>query len=277
MLLELGVGADILRGIGWLIWLLIAAALVVAFTQPKTKLGKAVAVSLVLGVVASIFVPEAIRQYEHKRRYAKAKALFDERCKTAGEKIYRTVEDVEGIFLKNIRPAVVASSSQYDSDDQYGHNVGGEKYIAYYLIGSSDSISRYRFVEAINNGVKLRYSTPLSAEISREYWSSGGGEVTIDTIPIQALSAQYSVEWKDVSTKEDRDQWIAGGRIQIKDMATGEVLGERTGYLWETGFGSTAGERAPWAWARYYANSCPSLKLHNRTFVEKVLKPSKGD
>lgn len=33
------------------------------------------------------------------------RALFDERCKTvAGEKIYRTVEDVEGIVLLKVRP-----------------------------------------------------------------------------------------------------------------------------------------------------------------------------
>jgi hypothetical protein len=131
-LLELGVGADILRGIGWLIWLLIAVALGVAFTKPKTRLGKAVAVSLVLGVVASIFVPEAIRQYEHKQRYAKAKALFDERCKTAGEKIYRTVEGVEGFFLENPRRRI--RNRDWADRDWIGAGFPGASGGGYYIM-----------------------------------------------------------------------------------------------------------------------------------------------
>ncbi|WP_298643439.1 hypothetical protein [uncultured Cardiobacterium sp.] len=39
---------------------------------------------------------------EFQARYNKAKAIFDERCKTAGEKIYHTVEGVEGITLLNV-------------------------------------------------------------------------------------------------------------------------------------------------------------------------------
>ena len=48
-----------------------------------------------------------MREYQAKRdefqaRYNKAKAIFDERCKTAGKKIYYTVEGVEGITLLNV-------------------------------------------------------------------------------------------------------------------------------------------------------------------------------
>ena len=34
-MLELGVGADLLRGIGWLLWLLIGGALWLALSKPK--------------------------------------------------------------------------------------------------------------------------------------------------------------------------------------------------------------------------------------------------
>src|SRR6218665_2453541 len=34
----------------------------------------------------------------------KGKALFDERCKTAGAKVYKTVEDVEGVLLQEVWP-----------------------------------------------------------------------------------------------------------------------------------------------------------------------------
>jgi hypothetical protein len=276
-MLELGVGADIVRGIGGILWGLLVIALLVALFKPKSLKAKALASLLVLGIFFGPMVPGALRAHEYQQRYAKAKALFDERCKTAGEKIYRTVDKVDSVLLTSLRPIQISDNSQYDKNDQYGYNVGGEEYIRYYLIGSSDLTSRYQFVEAPSEKLKLRYSTPLSAANSYEYWVKGGGKVTIESKEIDSFSARYSVEWQDVSTKEDRDSWIAGGALRITDRKTGEVLGERVGYLFETGFGNTAGQRSPWSWARYYAKSCPTLNEHNRVFVEKVLKPNKGE
>ncbi len=53
----------------------------------------------------------AQRWYERRQvekaaefRYQTALALFEERCKTAGEKITRTVEGVEGVLLLKLRP-----------------------------------------------------------------------------------------------------------------------------------------------------------------------------
>ena len=37
-----------------------------------------------------------------QKEYLESKAIFEERCKSAGEKIYQTVENVEGITLLNI-------------------------------------------------------------------------------------------------------------------------------------------------------------------------------
>ena len=39
-----------------------------------------------------------------KARLAKAEAMFQERCKKAGEFIHKTVENVEGILLLKVRP-----------------------------------------------------------------------------------------------------------------------------------------------------------------------------
>ena len=276
-MLELGVGADLVRGIGWVLWGLLATALLVALIKPKSIKVKALCTLMVLGIFYGPMVPGALRTHEHQQRYAKAKALFDERCKTAGEKIYRTVEDVEGVLLTNLRPSNISDRSQYEADDQYGHNVGGEEYVRYYLIGGSDLKSRYKYVEAVSEKQKMRFTTPLSAEKSYEYWVKGGGTVGIESKAVDSFTSLYAIEWKDVSTKEDRDFWVAGGALRITDRKTGETLGERVGYLLETGFGSTAGQRSPWSWARYYAASCPSLNEHNRIFVEKVLKPIKGE
>jgi hypothetical protein len=274
----------ILSAIGWgyLIAVLIVVALVLWLVKGKTA--KTVSLLVVIGL-ASVLPLQGYKEYAKEKeaedayrvRLAKAQALFDERCKTAGEKIYRTVDKVDSVLLTSLRPIEISDNSQYDTNDQYGYNVGGEEYVRYYLIGSSDLTSRYQFVEAPREKLKLRYSTPLSAASSYEYWVKGGGKVTIESKEIDSFSARYSVEWQDVSTREDRDSWIAGGALRITDRKTGEVLGERVGYLFETGFGNTAGQRSPWPWARYYAKSCPTLNEHNRVFVEKVLKPIKGE
>lgn len=194
-----------------------------------------------------------------------------------GEKIYRTVDEVEGLLLTPLRPTRISDASQYDADDQYGYNVGGEDYVRYYLIGSSDLVSQYRFIEALTEQGKYRYTTSLNAAKSHDYWTKGGGKIPINVEEVAAFSARYAIEWKDISKKEDRDHWIAGGVLQIKDRSTGELLGERTGYLFEAGMGSTSRQRSPWPWARYYGKYCPSISEHNRVFVEKVLKPTRGE
>jgi hypothetical protein len=95
-----------------------------------------------------------------------------------------------------------------------------------------------------------------------------------------ASLAQYGVSWEDISTDEDRRYWVAGGKLQIIDLRSNEVLAERIGYLFEAGFGSTSGGRRPWVYARlfYSEQACPAFRRHahiNRMFVEKVLAPRK--
>lgn len=274
----------VLAAVGWGYTIVCIVAVALALWLPKGKKAKALSAAVVIGI-ASIVPFRGYEQYRkeqeaaevYKARLAKAQALFDERCKTAGEKIYRTVEGVEGILLTELRPEKTSSSSQYDSDDQYGYNVGGEEYVRYYLAGGSDRVSRYHFVEAPLGTEMRRFTTPLTAADSYQYWTKGGGVVSIASTKVDGFSAKYSVEWKDISTAEDRDSWIAGGSLRITDRATGEVLAERVGYLLESGMGNTDGQRSPWAWARYYGQSCPTVKSHNRVFVERVLKPSKGE
>jgi hypothetical protein len=106
---ELGAGADIFRFIGGLFWFLVIAAILAAVLVPKSKAGKIVAVTTVLGLFIAFPGRWAWqqKQADDARRafVTKAKTLYAEKCKTvAGEKIYRTVPDVEGIVLLKVRP-----------------------------------------------------------------------------------------------------------------------------------------------------------------------------
>ncbi len=149
--------------------------------------------------------------------------------------------------------------------------------MTYYIIGSTQTPgARYRYVEVEDESGIHRFTTSLAATESLAQWR-GGTRLPIDKNLVGRFKARYAIEWEDVSTTEDRDHWIAGGALRITDRLTGELLGERIGYLLDTGMGSTDGYRSPWSWARAYSAACPGISDHNRVFVEKVLKPAKDE
>ena len=97
-MIELGIGADLVRLIGWLIWIAIFGLIVMAIRKGKSWGVRLFYVGMVLVVISALFIPNAYRKWEEKRRYQAAKAVFDERCRTSpGTKIHKTVDDdVEG-------------------------------------------------------------------------------------------------------------------------------------------------------------------------------------
>ena len=62
----------------------------------------------------------------YREKLAKAQAVFAERCKTAGVVIHRTVEDVEGIELKKIRPKLEFGDKRYFDPMFDGAAMAGE-------------------------------------------------------------------------------------------------------------------------------------------------------
>lgn len=138
-MLELGAGADILRALGWLYLGLMALLIAVALWLPKRWWLKAIGVIAVLLVFVG---PAYMRSHEraqlvdeHKARYEAAKAVFDERCKTAGAKIYRTVDDVEGVLLLNVRPRA-SERDRHDKnwpDAGIASDHGGDGYVVSFL------------------------------------------------------------------------------------------------------------------------------------------------
>jgi hypothetical protein len=88
------------------------------------------------------------------------------------------------------------------------------------------------------------------------------------------------VTYEDISTREERDHWIAGSSLKVIDLQTNEMMAERIGYMMDRGQGGNSGGRSPWLLAADYA--CPEFSTqHGSTaqpyqtlvFVEKTLKP----
>ena len=247
-----------------------------------------------------------------RARLAKAEAMFAERCKKSGEFIHRTAENVEGIFLMKIRPAEVNRGDQYKMDDPFGKDLRGDGYIETFIQGqfwathtygttkppleAPPTPTGYRYVEALDpkDGKRYRYTGSMKV-VGRKNPNTPNHQVelarnpnfdlnnyafVLDKVPATGPMPRYGVTYDDISTREERDYWIAGSSLKVIDLQTNEVMAERIGYMMDRGQGDRNGGRAPWLFAADHA--CPAFAPRNAStaqpyqtvlFAEKVLKP----
>jgi hypothetical protein len=298
--------ADIFKLVLWMFFGALALALLMAMGLGKTataRLGGALLVLALFGSITALayykFIAEP-RQFaaeeaqrkgvptvdQYKERYAKAKALFDERCKTAGEKIYRTVEDVDGVLLLNLRADDrVANEANPDWPDAgLPNEAGGLEYIANflkweqhqdkrnprgYLNNARSELPGYQYVDVKNE----------DGAINRYTLSDPGNQDSdkLSKMTLKGKPARYAVAFVNVMNPTDRAMWVAGTTVTIIDTQNDEVIATSTWYALEPGQGSRAGFRQPWR----FAQTCPGLRgsaarSPTRFFVDQNLKPKKG-
>lgn len=233
---------------------------------------------------------------EARARQEKAIAIWEEHCKTAGEFIHKTVDNVEGIYLIKARPSGSNYVEQYKLNDPYGEDftIPGA-YVESFLKGSyeaghsfhKDSDGRhlgYSFVEAKDQqtGQRYRYTGRLEEPWqTNKHYLKGYMRFVTDKVPASGNAPRYGVTYDDISTHEDRDYWIAGSSLKVVDLKTNEVIAERIGYMVDWTQGASAGVRSPWETAIDAA--CPAFPMRpgtryqagqTDTFVEKVLRPA---
>lgn len=303
----------VLQAIGAAYWLLALAAMAAALWFPKRWWVKATAALVVAAAFA--YVPGKrdlelrAKQREFQARYEAARAHFEERCKSAGEKITRTIENVDGIFWMTWRPKEANFDDQFRLSDPYGWDCGGEECIQQMLRVSRGlehasklwpsqqaevadrQVRGYNIVETIDPGDGRLYQyrwviKPIGLHTPQEIQKRNPNASAnfdpniygfgLERTSVSARSARYGVTWDDISTREDREKWIAGSSLRVIDLQTNEVIAERIGFLLDRGQGSKAGGRSPWPWAQGYGPSCPATKFPiNLPFINKVLNPSK--
>lgn len=290
-MIELGPGADLLRMVGGIFWLVVIGAVVAAALIPKTKTSKAIAGIVV--VVLFLAFPgrwawEMKRETDAKgSRLAKAEAMFQERCKTAGEKIYRTVDGVEGILLMKVRPKEDNFGEQYRMDDPYGDDLGGDGYIETFLRARDEKghlaatvVGGYRYVDVIDatDGKRYRYTGRTEEPWQTDkHYLKGYIRFVLDKAPTTAPSPRYGVTYDDISTLDDREYWIAGSSLRVIDLQTNEVIAERIGYMMDRGQGAIGQGGSHPAWGRARKHACPPHPAPHqaRNFVERGLKTIK--
>ena len=234
------------------------------------------------------------KQDEFQARYNKAKAIFDERCKTAGEKIYHTAEGVEGITLLNV-PQKYTHALIEDpmwEGAALPHSGGGNNYIRSFLNweiyqkdekikralhprpsmrpGSYDAVyPGYQYVDVRqNDNTYLRYRYP--ADEDREDYRK------MITEQLNEHPARYAVEFKPIIDPADRQYWVAGLTINVYDTKENILMASKTWYSMEPGQGNR-NQRVPWA----FADICPKFYAYEKDliplFVHQALKPKQGD
>lgn len=267
-----------------------------------TSAGLFLALTFVTCVCASdVEVPKQSKTREESARYREAAwAHFQKRCtQDARETIHRVVENVEAILLLKPRrkPSELDLADQHWMGDPYGYSSYEANHpVATYLFDRSGKtlsgrvltpIKGYRHVELSNPKYQegsgqsryLRYKLE-SVVVLNSVTKKPENKIQPRPAEVDVLLSGYGVTWDDISTKEDRRYWVAGGRLAIIDLRTQELIGERIGYVIDPEFGSDHQGRRPWLAVGFSQNAfCPKFENRfdrNKEFVAKVLKARVG-
>lgn len=233
----------------------------------------------------------------------KARALYEEKCRTvAGEKIYRTVPDVDGIVLLKVRPeaggrewadlmwpgAAFALESRageyittflgYEQSSREGVPVTPDRrgYInTNYVPENASNLPGYRYVDVIDEKDGKRYRYRGKWEEPWQYDKSylrGYIRFSLAKSPAPDPSPRYGVTFEDHVVPEERALGVASSTIRVLDIKTGEVLGEMTRFAW----GSTKPSGfnpSPWLTAWKCPAHAVGANAATRKFVDQVLVP----
>ena len=228
----------------------------------------------------SIKIPNPVPRDSGYRPGITSQQYFEHLCKTeAGEFIYKTAANVEGIF--QMRPRKLSSDYElqhlYALEDPYG-NIYGEREEPESLYVKP---SLYRFLETPlvqreEPAWKKSYRHPsffiepdVNAKYVRYFGYDGKVPKTMRKEYVQHLRSGYGYTWRGIRRPRDRDFGIAGGELIILDLHTEEVLGVKRGFL-----SAVADERRPAgiAWTKV----CPFPAGKNKSphgFIFQVLEP----
>lgn len=259
--------------------------------------------SSIVGCQSPITQAEQNSRKAAMERATKGKALFEEKCRVvAGEKIYRTVDDVDGISLLKVRPprgdreladrlwsgAAFARESPADEYIKtflgYEHSSSAigrpvtRQYRGYigtdYQPDNPSNLPGYRFVEVVGeDGQRYRYTL---IKKTRPTSKTGWVDTILEKTPVSSAAPRYGVTFEDHVVPEERALGVASSTVKVLDLRSQEILGELTRYAWSPGAPSPDNP-TPWLTAYRCPDHAVGTNAATRKFVDQVLIPSKGN
>lgn len=228
--------------------------------------------------------PEAPKQSVY-RSGMNGKEYFEALCKAeAGEFVYRTVNNVEGIYI--VRPRAWQEGNKdmkdrYAIEDPFGY-LGADRYGYAAEEFVQPFFGKYKFLEVPNGattrgGAITRYYRDENANPGKTTNSAKDGRlVSVPSIvaseQTEKSQSRYGYVWRGITRPHDRELGVAGGEMLILDLKTNEVLGLRRGFA----------RSGPTHFFWLTAQSCPQLhmviqerqmKKPDYWFIYEVLKP----
>ena len=244
--------------------------------------------------IAKVDIQEKQENAVKEEKFLAAKAVFDARCKDAGFKIYRTVDNVEGVTLLNVWPREKRKTDQMWEYAGLPDAYGEDSYIQGFLLWRAWDYKINDFSLGVQGFARNKPNIPPKAdEINRYKYFNGFQYVDVlqnqtyqryqfkdlyylDEIATTVIKkpSRYTVEFENPILPEERKIWIATTKAYVKDSKTGELLGEAA---WHS-FHGPQGEikySGTGVWDR--AKVCPYIADDQNNpiqyFVLKVLKP----
>lgn len=229
---------------------------------------------------------------ERQAYVSAAWAHFKERCESARVTYYKKVPRQDGVYI--MRPTTAPTPQQlrdqYWMGDPYDLPNTSE-YEARVLLythrprsrnndaaRSSSERGGFDYVEAPAPGQgkqHLRYSPKWKKnknDAGAEYYSWDNSAIEQPEV-VSNRTSRYGFTWEDISTKEDRYYWVAGGRMTVVNLENGELIAERIGYFIEPKFGASSPtfNQAPWLSARSYPLKFEAYHEQDQTVCERPL------
>lgn len=255
----------------------------------------------------SIKIPNPVPDDSGYKPGMSTKEYFEHLCKNeAGEFIYKTVRDVDGIM--QMRPRAEATDYMlqhlYALEDPYGETYGEEFNMGpdalktgiqdgYVNPRYADAVKKrgyslfkpdqnYKFIEkpipaSLQNpadGAKsLRYTRPNTDKLvfeNGQYMYPRGQWPLMLEERVKEPKSRYGFTWRGITRPHDRELGVAGGELIILDLQTNEVLAVRRGYLASGRTLDTVGG----IWWLGAAACPPRPVIAMGELLHKVLKPT---
>jgi hypothetical protein len=209
---------------------------------------------------------------------------FEHLCKTeAGEFIYRTVEDVDGLLMMRLRNRAWDYEQEhlYAMEDPYGY----EDWEATEPGGIFVHPERYKFIETQITDKEeppwrnkyidpSRFADPTrGARYERYFGYDGHNQKSLQKEYDVNRKSRYGYTWRGISRSHDRELGIAGGELIVMDLEKNEVLAVKRGFIRSGGAGVHNLTGIWWPRGQVCRNDPGRIKLtHTHDFISKVLK-----
>jgi len=233
----------------------------------------------------SIKIPNPVPEDSGYKPGMTPEQYFDHLCKTeAGEFIYKTVENVEGLYLMRprIRPTDYELEHLYSLEDPYGAVETGASKPQDYLI--QPPFGRYEFLETSSSSNESRASQPHFIRYfhgnpqnsKRDFVFMKGSHservpYVVEMVPTDELRSHYGYTWRGIERPHDREYGIAGGELIVLDLKSNEVLGVQRRFIRSGGVRNNL--TGIWWLNGQVCRQFGGKRPYTSEFVAQVLKP----